>query len=143
MNLTFKEFIEKYERELREIESTLTSDILEYLGVGIDIDQKNKIVSFNPNHEESTNTSTEYNPKWKRVNGLDVVSIFTRMKDDLGDVKPLIHALKGNKGWKIDDKSVLSLFKNFIKISKKIKPKYDTIIAVKSSMAVRFYTRNN
>lgn len=136
MNLTFKEFLEKYEKELQGIENSLANDILEELKEGIDIDQKNKVVTFNPNHEDNADTSVEYNPNWQSVMGLDVVSIFTRKKSDLGDANPLIHALKGNNGWKIDNESVLSLFKNFIKISKKIKPQYDTIISIKSSSSL-------
>lgn len=51
------------------------------------------------------------------------------------DTNPLIHALKGN-GSGIDTNSILMLFRDFIKVQKKIKPKYDTIISVCSSSSL-------
>lgn len=111
---------------LRELDS--------YIVEGIDIDYKNKKVKFNDTHDENVNTSVNLNPTYSKIKGIDVISIFKRIKNkESTDGSPLIHALKGNYGWSIDDESILKLFKNFIKISKKIKPEYDTIISIYSS----------
>lgn len=128
---TFNSFKE-YLAYLDEINTELASVISE----GIDIDFSAKTVKFNPSHEKGVNTNPSMNPKTHLINEIEVTSIFQRNKLTDADGNPLIHALKGNNGWKIDDKSILELFKNFLKISKTIKLKYDTIISVHSSSSL-------
>ena len=98
---------------------------------GVDIDYINKSIKFNASHENNVDTSTLINPTFDTIDGINVISLFKRKENkEKTDGSPLIHALKGNFGWKIDDNSIIELFKQFIKISKKIEPKYDTIISV-------------
>lgn len=105
--------------------------LLEY---GIDYNKDTKTVKFNSKHEKGVDTSIESNPTEHEVFGHPVISIFKRNKtDDKGDGNPLIYALKGMKDWKIDEESLIGLFKNFVRISEKIKEKYDTIVVVGSS----------
>ena len=100
---------------------------------GIDIDTDNKIVSYNPKHQKNVDTSIEINPTYKKFNNFEVISIFKRKRNELRtDGNPLIYALKGLKGWTIKTKDILLLLKQFIKITSKIEPKYDTIIMVPS-----------
>lgn len=115
---------------------------------GIDIDNVNKTVSFNPCHENNVNTSTKLNPVYGSVNGIQTISIFQR-KDNYykTDGNPLIYALKGIKGWEFlnpkDD--IISLLKQFVRIAEKIKPEYDTIITIPSTnpLNIHFLHRLN
>lgn len=76
---------------------------------GIDIDDVNMEVSYNPNHQNNVNTSIEDNPTCQSynftINGtnreIPVFSIFTRndYTDKRNDGNPLIYALKGEKNW--------------------------------------------
>lgn len=131
----FRQWLREQELKQEKIDNSFSVVLSE----GIDIDLKNKIVEFNDKHENNVDTSTAYNPTEYKFKGIDVISIFKRKKSTIstdGDGNPLIYALKGLKDWKIDDKSITELFKNFISISKKIKPKYDTIISISSSSSL-------
>jgi hypothetical protein len=103
---------------------------------GIDVDYINKVVSFNDDHQENVDTSTIINPTYYKINDIDVISIFKRKKSEeyTLDGNPLIYALKGIKGWKINDKmGIINLLRKFIRISEKIKEKYDTVITIPST----------
>lgn len=129
---TFREWLNEKEVKQEKIDIQYSK-----LVEGIDIDNVKKIVKFNNSHEENTDTSEYLNPTYYKIKEIDVISIFKRKQNtDKNDGSPLIHALKGNYNWKIDDKSVLQLFKQFIKISKKIKDNYDTIISIQSSSSL-------
>lgn len=129
MELSFREWL----REKEKIQDNIDIQFSRLIE-GVDIDVINKIVKFNDNHEENVDTSIFINPTEYKLKDTDIISIFKRKENtDKTDGNPLIHALKGNYGWKIDDKSIIELFKQFIKISKKIKDNYDTIICVQSS----------
>jgi len=105
-----------------------------FLVEGIDIDDKNKIVKFNSSHENNIDTSTIINPTYHTINGYEVISIFQRKKNDKRtDGGPLIYALKGQNGWTIDSKSILSIIKNAIKVTHKLHRSYDTIIKIPST----------
>jgi hypothetical protein len=121
-------------------------DYAEVLIEGIDIDGDSKTVKFNNNHENNVDTSSIINPTYTEIDGIPVVSIFKRKHNkEKSDGSPLIHALKGNFGWTIDEKSIIELFKQFLKISKKIDTKYDTIINVysRSTLNTQFLSRLN
>lgn len=100
---------------------------------GIDVDKKEKTVSFNNSHED---TSSLINPTYININGIDVISIFKRKKsnDFSFDGNPLIYALKGLNGWKFKNSKldITNLLKQFIRITEKIQPKYNTIISIPS-----------
>ena len=71
------------------------------LNEGIDFDPMNRVVSYNPSHEENVDTSTEHNPTFDDsiVDGVRVWSIFKRKVGLRGDGNPLVYALKGEGGW--------------------------------------------
>ena len=127
-------------------ESILKENI--HLIEGIDVDYINKVVSFNDDHQENVDKSTIINPTYYKVNDIDVISIFKRKKSEefTLDGNPLINTLKGIKGWKISNKTdIINLLKKFIRISEKIKEKYDTIITIPSTneLNVNFLHRLN
>lgn len=130
-----------YLREMKElecvVENCLTETILILLQEGIDINVTDRTIKYNPNHSRGVDSRISLNPTYSKIDGIDVISIFQRSRDKISaDANPLTHALKGNKGWKIDDKSIIELFKDFVKMSKKINSKYDTIISIKSSSSL-------
>lgn len=104
---------------------------------GIDIDDENQTVSFNSSHENNVDTSILINPTYTNINGVDVISIFKRKRAEKSnlDGNPLIYALKNIKGWKFKnpESDIINLLKQFIRITEKIEPKYDTIITIPSN----------
>ena len=104
----------------------------DYIGEGIDIDYNNKKVKINLKHENGIDTSIDNNPLYTKVNGYDVISIFTRKKYGRSDGNPLLYALKCSNGWSIDKYDIDLLLKQFIRISEKIDTIYDTIIKIPS-----------
>lgn len=119
-----------------EEKRTLEKEESLYLIEGIDIDDDNKTVSFNPNHEDGADTSILLNPTYSKIWGINVISIFKRKPhpDFASDGNPLIYALKRLKGWKFlnPTQDIVSLLRQFVRISEKIEPIYDTIITVPS-----------
>lgn len=107
----------------------------EYIGEGIDIDKKNRLVKINLNHENGVDTSFLNNPTIDDIDGIKVVSIFKRkkLKDESGDGNPLLYALKNIEGWKISKFDIDILYKQFLKIIFKINDRYDTIIMTPSN----------
>lgn len=119
---------------IKSLKEIINERNMKYIIEGIDIDYKNRIVKFNSSHENNVNTGVDINPTFSKVTDVDVISIFKRKENKLKtDGNPLIYALKGLKGWKIDKKEIISLFRNFVTITKKIESKYDTIITMASS----------
>ena len=112
---------------------------------GIDINRRDKIVSFNPTHEKGVNTSETFNPRYKTVKNINVIAIFDRNNMLDGDGNPLLYALKQMYGWKISTGDIQKLLKQFIKIAEKIKPKYDTIVVIpsKNDLNTNFLHRLN
>ena len=110
-----------------------TKPCYDYIGEGIDIDYLKRTVTINLNHEHGIDTSVDNNPLYSKINGYDVISIFTRKKYQRHDVNPLLYALKGLNKWKIDKFDIDLLLKKFIRISERIDPVYDTIIKIPSS----------
>jgi len=121
--------IHKYQEHINNLQE------LEYIIEGIDIDNINKVVYFNSNHEDNIDTSLSLNPSYYMLDDIPVISIFKRKRNNYKtDGNPLIYALKNIKGWKFKNKEdILNLLKQFIRISNKISPVYDTIITVPSS----------
>jgi hypothetical protein len=121
-------------------------DTLEYLIEGINIDYKTKTVTIDLSHENGVDTGLIINPSYYKINNYDVISIFKRKENiDKSDGNPLIHALKCNKGWKINNDDIIKLLKQFIRISEKIKNHYDTIITIpsKATLNIEFLYRLN
>lgn len=111
------------------------NNINQYIGEGIDIDFRNRMVKINLNHENGIDTSITNNPNIITLNGIKVISFFKRkkLKDNSGDGNPLIYALKGINGWKISKFDIDLLYKQFLSIVTKINNKYDTIIKTPSN----------
>ena len=147
--------MEKHNKTLREIVKEQIRIALEekedkYIIEGIDVDIIRKTVSFNPNHENNVDTSISLNPTYDNINGIDVISIFKRKMSPtsgIGDGNPLVYALKGYNDWKFKnpEKDISGLLRNFIRISEKIQPIYDTIITVPSNntLNINFLGRLN
>lgn len=102
------------------------------LNEGIDIDIRNRIVSFKPNDSTPLNCFTK-----GEFNNITVWSIFKRFGNRTTyDGNPLIYALKGENGWKFLNKANKELFfeqvemiiKKFLTMNKP-----DTIIVLPSS----------
>lgn len=101
-----------------------------YLFEGIDIDLRNKIVTFTDKHENYVDTSGKLFKK--KINSIDTYMLFKRKySNDLNsDGNPLVHALKGNFGWKMKNRKDIL---NRIEQSLKQLPKYDIVIMTPSS----------
>lgn len=105
---------------------------------GIELDDVNHIVSFNPNHQEYVNTNDPWNPKpiYNEINGYKVISIF-KCKDTENnlDGNSLIYALKGIRGWKFKNPSydIFELLRRFVAVTKELKENFDVIITTPSS----------
>ena len=137
-----REYIQSLVRQIIENE---TKTLIE----GIDVNQKNKTVSFNPNHEENVDTSIILNPTEYYVGDIPVISLFRRKVSEYSgmDGNPLIYSLKGIKGWKFENpqQDITNLLRQFIRITEKINPVYNTIITVPSSneLNINFLHRLN
>ena len=68
------------EKQINKLVRQVIEESFCYLVEGIDIDRTNKIVSFNPGHENNVDTSILLNPTYYEVNGISVISIFKRKK---------------------------------------------------------------
>lgn len=109
----------------------------EFLIEGIDIDFRNQTIKYNPNHQNNVDTSELINPTYYQYKDFSLISLFKRNGNiSKADGNPLIYALKNINNWKIDSKDIILLLKQFIKIVRKIKPKYDTIIMCPSRSAL-------
>jgi hypothetical protein len=124
-----KETLDQYVMENRSKEH-------QYLIEGIDIDEVNRVVSFNPDHEDNVDTSVILNPTYSEIGDVKVISIFKRKtsKKSSFDGNPLIYALKDIKGWKFNNpkSDIINLLRQFVRISEKIQDHYDVIITIPS-----------
>ncbi len=116
------------------------ADSIDFILEGIDeyVDKNNKIVKLTDAHEYGINTSLINNPVyWKTTTGHQGISIFerTNKKRGRGDGNPLVYAIKGIKGWKLDISSldIKKYLRRFLQICNKIKGSYDTIIVTPST----------
>ena len=113
-----------------------------YDGIDIINEKDEHLVGFNPNHQNNVDTNDLYNPKpiYNTINGLEIISIFQRLKNDRGnDGNPLIHALKHQvdaegKIWNFLNPKydLMALLRRFVAVTKEIKGKFDTIITIPS-----------
>ena len=126
----------KKPEKLLEILKEIKLKEYQFIIEGIDIDIKKKLVSFNPTHEDNINTSVLLNPSYTKNNGIEIISIFKRKisPNNTYDGNPLIYALKNINNWKFKNpkSDITNLLKQFIRISEKINPIYDTIITIPS-----------
>ncbi len=125
---------------------------------GLDIDDINFVVSFNPNHQNNVNTNDLYNPKpfYSTMNGCKVVSVFERkMSSDGSDGNPLIYALKNydkteeelkktkssTSKWRFanPEYDILALLRRFVAVTKEFNEPFDTIIYIPSSSKLNKY----
>lgn len=100
---------------------------------GIDFDNDELTVSYNPSHEENVDTSIENNPTndTEIVPGVNVWSIFKRKRGLYGDGNPLIYALKGEKGWHFkSDEDRIAIEKQFDAIATKFSTLYPIGVTV-------------
>jgi hypothetical protein len=124
--MNFIEYV-KYLKDKKENEAIF---IIE----GINIDDKNRLVSVDLTHENNVDTSITLNPTYSKVKRYDVISLFKRKHNsDNTDGNPLVYALKDIKNWNISKKDIILLLKQFIGIAKKLNDRYDTILTIPSS----------
>jgi hypothetical protein len=101
-----------------------------YICEGIDINLNNKIVAYNPNHENNVDTSLNDNPSCEmyRIRNMNIPiwSIFKRKRTPKNmpyqnDGSPLIYALNNNEnGWKFkNENDRASIFKQMGLIAEK------------------------
>lgn len=127
--MNFHEWTSFLDKENDKIEKSLNFNLFE----GVVIDKRNKKISYNPKHQNNSDTSINNNPSYHKVHGIDVISLFKRKKNiDQSEGNPLVFALKKHNNWKIDIKDIILILKQFVAITDKIKPEYDTIIKVPS-----------
>lgn len=89
------------EKELKLlIEKEVRKTLKRILAEGIDYDEEDLTVSYNPEHEDNVDTSDE-NPTSDSsiVGGIQVWSIFRRKSGTVIDGNPLLYAMKGEGGW--------------------------------------------
>ncbi len=132
---------------------------VERISDGIDIDNINKVVSFNPNHQKNVDTNDPYNPQPRRckVKGYTCISVFLRKETSSKlDGNPLIYALKNfdkviempdrgslkyKKMWKFKNpqSDIMALMKRFVAVTKEFEEPFDTIIVIPSSSKLNEY----
>jgi len=100
---------------------------------GIDYDEFEKTVSYNPSHEEGADTSLENNPSFTDEfgDGVRVYSIFKRKHDNYRDANPLIYALKGENDWHFKtNKDRYAVFSQAEKIIRKFSNVYKVGVTI-------------
>ena len=106
--------------------------------MGINI--KNGSVTYDGTHEKNLNTSTSKNPRTTIKDGIKVISIFQRLKDEnRKDGNPLIHALKGHPNYRTTLHDIIQLSKNGRKIISQVPNHFaapDFIIPVPSGTPI-------
>ena len=103
------------------------------LNEGIDFDPKEKVVSYNPSHEDNVDTSIENNSSVDNdiVPNVQVWSIFKRKRGFRGDGNPLVYALKNEGGWKFKNETDRkSIEHQFNKIAEKFAKTYPIGITI-------------
>jgi len=100
---------------------------------GINIDDEKLIITYDNNTKYLDTKNYVIN----NINGIKTFSLFKRKKynsEKFSDSNPLIYALKGLKGWKINKKDKEQIYNDAKLIIDKINlPKIDSIIKVPSS----------
>lgn len=116
------------------------NDFDNYIVEGLNIDVDNKTVSLTDKHNSGIDFSLINNPIYDKHNVYDVISIFKRtpltdINNTQRDGNPFIYALKNKNGWKLNitTSEITKYIRHFLKICKKIKDKYDTIIITPSA----------
>ena len=104
---------------------------------GIDIDNINRIISFNPKHQNNVDTNDYIHPHiiLNDIEGSTIISIFERKDNDIrNDGNPLVYALKGINGWTFKDpkKDIYSLFRIFVSVTQRLNNYFDTLIITPS-----------
>lgn len=115
-----------------------------HINEGIDINPRQKIISYNPGHENNLVTGNyKYTPNPIRslFKGYKVISLFQRKPSNevQNDASPIIYALKQENGWRFrtfDD--FKELFKCFIRIIRELHEEYDTVCIVPSSNILNY-----
>lgn len=88
------------------------------MGIIVDV---NKSVIYDGKTNNLINSRVKNNPIMQSMDGMDVYSIFRRVKSNtsVGDGNPLIHALKSARGYSIDLPNILAFMPEFNAILKK------------------------
>lgn len=116
-----------------QLDEIIKKEREKYLYEGIDYELKERVVSYNPSHEENVDTSAVDNPTFDDtiVNGVRVWSIFKRKRGNKGDGNPLIYALKGENGWHFrSEEDRLAIERQFDLIANKFVKMYNVGITV-------------
>lgn len=138
MSQKLKKLINKYVDEL-----LVNKNNTHFIFEGIDINQKDKTVKVNLNHENGVDTSISNNPTETVIDGMKVYSIFKRKEFKYNgnnyDGNPLVYALKNSNGWSISNYDKSLLLKQFNSIADKLPKKFDTLIKIPSSNRLNDY----
>lgn len=104
-----------------------------HLNEGIDFNETDLTVSYNPSHENNIETSEYTNPtlSTKYVPFVEVWSIFKRKSGSKSDGNPLVFAMKNERGWhfKSENDKIL-IYKQIYKIAKKFFSKYKSDVTI-------------
>ena len=104
-----------------------------HLNEGIDFNEADLTVSYNPSHENNIETSEYTNPtlSTKYVPFVEVWSIFKRKSGSKSDGNPLVFAMKNERGWhfKSENDKIL-IYKQIYKIAKKFFSKYKSDVTI-------------
>lgn len=104
-----------------------------YLNEGIDFNETDLTVSYNPSHENNIETSEYTNPtlSTKYVPFVEVWSIFKRKSGSKSDGNPLVFAMKNERGWhfKSENDKIL-IYKQIYKIAQKFFSKYKSDVTI-------------
>lgn len=107
--------------------------------MGIDVVNNSDVV-FNGSHDDLVITCPSKNPTLAIINGMDVQSIFRRVKSKnrSGDGNPLIYALKRKKGFRISSREIVRFLPDFQSIlSTALRDKrFDMVIPMPSSYPI-------
>lgn len=111
----------------------IKESIKKVLNEGIDYDEEDFTVSYNPTHENNVETSELTNPTkvTKYGNNVEVWSIFKRKSGSINDGNPLVYALKGEGGWHFKtNKDKNAIYSQIEKITKKFFSNHSSNVTV-------------
>lgn len=104
-----------------------------HINEGIDFNETDLTVSYNPSHENNIETSEYTNPtlSTKYVPFVEVWSIFKRKSGSKSDGNPLVFAMKNERGWhfKSENDKIL-IYKQIYKIAQKFFSKYKSDVTI-------------
>ncbi len=104
-----------------------------HLNEGIDFNEADLTVSYNPSHENNIETSEYTNPtlSTKYVPFVEVWSIFKRKSGSKSDGNPLVFAMKNERGWHFkSENDKISIYKQIYKIAQKFFSKYKSDVTI-------------